>query len=260
LASISVQADNTVESENAGVEHQSLNRNSDANEQTAQSHSHKGRCKKLRTVIVFLRKDDVSWHRSDILSNLEHFELPAEGLYDDDEHDEEIYDKVSLERPIIINFDISNFLSKDESRTESEKQQRKLIKEKIRHSLKKKYCNCACTKSYMYHYLNGSTATFRYEEHIRSTLEELYSRKETNAREKFEAESHKEAAQVLLDDNVDGEDHKDSSLDDIEGLTEAELKLLSEKQRKKIVKKTKKQCARKCEKAGIATEWVHIYF
>jgi len=212
---------------------------------------------------VFLRRDYVDWNRRDIISNLEHFELPSESTFEIEE-DEEIYDQVAVERPVLINFDISNFLEKGEI----EKKQRKLIKAKLKYSLKKKYCGCPCTNSYMYHYLNGSTETFPYENHIRSTLEALYSRKEAQVKESFEADPHRDAVLVLEDDEVEGDEHievegdvhKDEDLDDIEGLTEAELKLLSQKQRRKLTKKIKKQCTRKCERAGIASKWVHIYF
>jgi len=221
---------------------------------------HTGRCKKRRTVIVFLRKDNIDWHKPDLLSNLEHFELPPESLHEHDENDEEIYDEAQLDKPVYINFDISNFLQQDESSSEIEKKQRKLVKEKLRHSLKKKYCSCSCTKSYMFHYLNGSVATFPYEKDIRRTLENLYSRKETAAREIFEADPNRNAVEVITDDHVAEEEHKDVKLEDIEGLTEAELKLLSQKKQRKLIKKIKKHCQQKCERAGIASEWVHIYF
>jgi len=206
---------------------------------------HTGRCKKRRTVIVFMRRDNVDWNRRDILSNLEHFELPSENMFEIEEEDEEIYDQIFLEKPVLINFDISNFLEKGEI----EKKQKQLIKAKIKHSLKKKYCGCPCTKSYMYHYLNGTTETFPYENHIRSTLEALYSRKEAQAAESFEADSKRDAVVVLEDDEVEGDEHKDEDLDDIEGLTEAELKLLSQKQRSKLTKKNQKTLYTKVRKS-----------
>jgi len=277
----------------------------DAKKKNKKRNKKNKRCKKRRSVVVYLKKQDVDWNKRDILGNLEHFQLPAESIQEDE--DEEEYDEAELQEPIYINFDMSHFLGgddvksdddnneiqqsthliangnldlisakkkneqgKDKKNKTSKKKNSKEIR-KYKNKLKRKYCGCSCSKSYMFHYINGSTETFPFEKDIRTALEQLYSREEifaqTYARAKRANGEEDKHVEILLDDEKDVdendqevEEDEDDDLNDIEGLTEAEKKKLTKTKRRKLRIKIKKQCKRKCKQSGIPSEWVHIYF